>query len=224
MFERFTDKARQVYSLANDKALELGSEYIGSEHVLLAILEQESEGRTILFEVVRIGLKKPRDDAALIEGLQYAVKHYAHQGTAATTKERLPLTPKAKRAAERANEVAGILGDSYVDVEHVLMSLLYDEESIVCSVFDPRGVSVRTYQEGISRYRKAKEQEKLAEEEEGKPATRQTTAAEFCQALLRAANIPPQDFQRAIDLLTNEPRAIEIIGARVATEYKRISS
>jgi ATP-dependent Clp protease ATP-binding subunit ClpC len=112
VFERFTERARQVVVLAQDEARTLGHDYIGAEHLLLGLLREE-EG---------IAARALRFLDVSIEGVRERVVETVGLGERAATGQ-IPFTPAAKSALELALREALDLGHTYIGTEHVLLGL-----------------------------------------------------------------------------------------------------
>ncbi len=113
MFERFTERARQIVALAQEEARTLKHDHIGAEHLLLGLLrEQDGMGAKVL-ESFDITVERVRGEVVRIVGVG------DHAGTG-----QMPFTPDAKRILEVATEEARSLGHSYVGTEHILLALV----------------------------------------------------------------------------------------------------
>ena len=91
MFERFTERARQVVVLAQDEARALKHNYIGTEHILLGLLREEEGLAARVLESLDITVEEVRAQVARIVG----------QGDEVTTGQ-IPFTPRAKKVLELA--------------------------------------------------------------------------------------------------------------------------
>ncbi len=105
MFERFTERARQVVVLAQDEARALKHNYIGTEHILLGLLREEEGLAARVLESLDITVEEVRAQVARIVG----------QGDEVTTGQ-IPFTPRAKKVLE--------LSDAGVDSEHIRQAVL----------------------------------------------------------------------------------------------------
>ena len=109
MYERFTDRARNVMKLANKEALRLGHEYIGTEHILLGLVQ---EGSGVAIRVLTNLTIDPQRIVMEIERL-------IQKGTSTNYAGRYPQTPRAKKIIEYAMEEARNLKHGYVGTEHI---------------------------------------------------------------------------------------------------------
>ena len=108
MFERFTDRARKVMSLAQQEAQRFNHEYIGTEHVLLGLVKEGSGVGANVLKRLSIDLRKVRIE----------VEKLVKAGPEMVTLGKLPLTPRAKKVIEYAIDEARSLNHNYVGTEH----------------------------------------------------------------------------------------------------------
>jgi ATP-dependent Clp protease ATP-binding subunit ClpA len=119
MFERFTDRARRVVVLAQEEARELHHNYIGTEHILLALIH---EGDGVAFRVLdRLGMT--------LEDTKEEVKVMVGIGTGAPTGH-IPFTPRAKKTLELSLREALQLQHNYIGTEHILLGVLREGEGV----------------------------------------------------------------------------------------------
>src|SRR5258705_3966347 len=117
MFERFTERARQVVVLAQDEARALKHNYIGTEHILLGLLREEEGLAARVLESLDITVEEVRAQVARIVG----------QGDEVTTGQ-IPFTPRAKKVLELALREALSLGHNYIGTEHILLGVVRETE------------------------------------------------------------------------------------------------
>ena len=123
MFERFTDRARNVVVLAQEEARLLKHNYIGTEHILLGLI-RESEGIAAkALQALGIGLEAVREQVQEIIG----TGQLAPSG-------HIPFTPRAKKVLELSLREALQLGDSYIGTEHILLGLIREGEGVAAQV------------------------------------------------------------------------------------------
>jgi ATP-dependent Clp protease ATP-binding subunit ClpA len=123
MFERFTDRARRVVVLAQEEARQLHHNYIGTEHILLALL---GEGNGVAFRVLeRFGMS--------IQGTREEVKAIVPPGAGAPTGH-IPFTPRAKKILELALREALQMQHNYIGTEHILLGLIREGEGVGAQV------------------------------------------------------------------------------------------
>jgi ATP-dependent Clp protease ATP-binding subunit ClpC len=123
MFERFTERARQVVVLAQDEARALKHNYIGTEHILLGLLREEEGLAARVLESLDITVEEVRAQVARIVG----------QGDEVTTGQ-IPFTPRAKKVLELALREALSLGHKYIGTEHILLGLARENEGVAARI------------------------------------------------------------------------------------------
>src|SRR5438445_1330433 len=135
MFERFTERARQVVVLAQDEARALKHNYIGTEHLLLGLLREEEGLAARVLESLDITVEEVRAQVARIVG----------QGDEVTTGQ-IPFTPRAKKVLELALREALSLGHNYIGTEHILLGLVRENEGVAARIlldFDADSEKIR---------------------------------------------------------------------------------
>lgn len=138
MYERFTDRARRVYQLANQEAQRFNHDFIGTEHILLGLLK---EGSGVASNVLKnLGME--------LGTIRREVEKIVQAGQDIVTMGKLPQTPCAKKVAEYAIEEAKNLNHNYVGTEHVLLGLLHEQEkSVALRVFKNLGIKLEDVRE-----------------------------------------------------------------------------
>jgi len=135
LFERFTERARQVVVLAQDEARALKHNYIGTEHILLGLLREEEGLAARVLESLDITVEEVRAQVARIVG----------QGDEVTTGQ-IPFTPRAKKVLELALREALSLGHNYIGTEHILLGLVRENEGVAARIlldFDADAEKIR---------------------------------------------------------------------------------
>src|SRR6059036_3038020 len=135
VFERFTERARQVVVLAQDEARALKHNYIGTEHILLGLLREEEGLAARVLESLDITVEEVRAQVARIVG----------QGDEVTTGQ-IPFTPRAKKVLELALREALSLGHNYIGTEHILLGLVRENEGVAARIlldFDADSEKIR---------------------------------------------------------------------------------
>lgn len=118
VYERFTDRARKVMQIANQKAQGLNHEYIGTEHIVLAFVADPGSGAAALLTSQNVTL----------EAVRLAVQRRVQSGPEMVTMGKLPHTPRAKKVIEYAMNASRGLNHNYVGTEHLLLGTLKEEE------------------------------------------------------------------------------------------------
>jgi ATP-dependent Clp protease ATP-binding subunit ClpC len=130
MFGRFTERAQKVLALAQEEALRLGHNNIGTEHILLGIV-REGEG---------IAAKALSALGLSTEKIQKEVEALIGRGQELT--QTIHYTPRAKKVIELSMDEARKLGHSYVGTEHILLGLIREGEGVAARVLNNLGVSL----------------------------------------------------------------------------------
>lgn len=125
MFERFTERARQVVVLAQDESKQLNHNYIGAEHILLGLLREE-EG---------LAARVLSEHEITLEQYRSWIRKNIGQGDEgddepSVSSQPLPFTPRAKRVLELGLREALSLAHNYVGTEHILLGLAREDNSL----------------------------------------------------------------------------------------------
>lgn len=120
MFEKFTERGRKVIIYAKEEAEKRQNDYLGTEHLLLAVLK-EDDGLPVAI------LKRM---AIMPDEIRMEVERNLPQGTNLMTFGDIPFTPRAKKVLELAVEEARLLGHNYIGSEHIFLGLIREEEGI----------------------------------------------------------------------------------------------
>ena len=131
MFERFTDRARRVVVLAQEEAVGLNHNYIGTEHILLGLI-REREG---------VAAKALESLGISLEAVRAQVEEIIGQGQSAPTGH-IPFTPRAKKVLELSLREALQLGHNYIGTEHILLGLIREGEGVAAQVLVKLGADL----------------------------------------------------------------------------------
>ena len=124
MFNRFTERARKVLLLAKEEARRFNHDYIGTEHILLALVsEREGVAATV---IQNLGVD--------LENIRQEIEKFMHPGPPTQVLGELPFTPRAKKSLELAAEEARSLGHNYIGTEHILLGLIKESEGLASQV------------------------------------------------------------------------------------------
>ncbi len=141
MFERFTEHAREVMSLANQEAQQFGHEYVGTEHILWGLAKEVNGVAAAVLEHFNVDLKPLRKE---VETLLADRPHVE-------VPEKLAQTEQTKDVIRYALEEARTLHHNYVGTEHLLLGLMHDGKSISAKVLTNLGLSLNAVREEVRR-------------------------------------------------------------------------
>jgi ATP-dependent Clp protease ATP-binding subunit ClpC len=130
MFERFTDRARRVVVLAQEEARTLNHDYIGTEHILLALIRES--GGIAAQALESLGITE--------EAARQQVEEIIGRGQQDPPRGHIPFTPRAKKALQLSMREAIALGHAYIGTEHILLGLLRQDDGAVIRVLNGLGV------------------------------------------------------------------------------------
>jgi ATP-dependent Clp protease ATP-binding subunit ClpC len=139
-FDKFSERARRVLTLAQDEAQRLNHNYIGTEHILLGLVKEEDGVAARVLVNMGINLGK----------ISQAVEYIIGPGDK-TNVNTTGLTTKAKRVLELAIDEARQLGHTYIGTEHLLLGLLREGEGVAAKVLDSFGVTLEKTRAEVTR-------------------------------------------------------------------------
>ncbi len=131
MFERFTERARKVVVKAQDEARFLKQNYIGTEHILLGLINEKEGMASRVFYELNISF----DD------IRSAIREVVNEGTSESY-EHIPFTPRAKKVLELSLREALQMGHNYIGTEHILLGLLKEGEGVAARVLNSMGITL----------------------------------------------------------------------------------
>ncbi len=148
MEDRFTDGVKNSWKFAASEAAKLGSDYIGTEHLLLGIAhEKDSAGGKILNSL-----------GVTVDAVEQLLSQYS-QGRSLFSTGEVYAAPRTKRVLEMAVEEANELGNSYVGTEHLLLAILHEGGGLAVRILESFGVTQDKLQKAF---------EKVLSEDSGK--------------------------------------------------------
>jgi ATP-dependent Clp protease ATP-binding subunit ClpC len=139
MYERFTDAARKVMQLANQEAERYKGEYIGTEHILLGLVKEDSGVAANLLKSLDVDVAKIRLEAERI----------VPSGPEMVTMGMLPRTTRVKKVIEYSMEEARKLNHNYVGTEHILLGLSREQEGVAAQVLMNLGLKLEDVREAV---------------------------------------------------------------------------
>ncbi len=133
MYKRYTERARKVINLAQKEALKLKHNYIGTEHILLGLINERSSMGVKILQALGIDLDTLR--AEVVRSVGRGV--YPGGGEIA-------FTPRAKKVLEYALDEARRLQHNYVGTEHILLGLIREKGGVAAHILSAMGVDIDT--------------------------------------------------------------------------------
>jgi ATP-dependent Clp protease ATP-binding subunit ClpC len=136
VFERFTERARQVVVLAQDEARHLKHNYIGTEHLLLGLLREEKG----------VGARVLAGFGVTLDGVRGQVARIVGPGDETVTGQ-IPFTPRAKKVLELSLREAMQLQSGYIGTEHLLLGIARENQGVASRIlldFDADADKIRS--------------------------------------------------------------------------------
>jgi ATP-dependent Clp protease ATP-binding subunit ClpA len=199
VFERFTERARQVVVFAQDEARRLKHNYIGTEHILLGLLREQEGLAARVLDSLDVTVEEVRAQVARIIG----------QGDEVATGQ-IPFTPRAKKVLELAMREARSLGHDYIGTEHILLGLARENEGVASRILLDFDADAETIRNEVLRRLSGPE----AESEpplfvlETPPLAPEVAAEVDRVRRDKQAALEAQDFERAARLRNREDRLV----------------
>lgn len=128
MFERFTDGAQRALGIAQEKAKKFGHDYVGTEHLLLGLLEEDDSVASKALH--SLGLEDKVTEKAVLDAVGRGNSHG----------NELYITPRTKRVLQLAVEIANQMQHNYVGAEHLLLGILQDGGGVAVNVLYGMGI------------------------------------------------------------------------------------
>jgi len=137
-FDRFTEKARHVLTLAQEEAQRFNHNYIGTEHILLGLVRESDSMAGKVLGSLGADLGQVRNAVEYIIGL----------GDQSPEGE-VGLTPRGKKVIELAVDEARRLGHHYIGTEHLLLGLIREGEGIAAGILESLGVNLEKVRDEV---------------------------------------------------------------------------
>jgi ATP-dependent Clp protease ATP-binding subunit ClpA len=221
MFQRFTDRARQVVVLAQEEARRLDHNYIGTEHILLGLISEGGGVAARALESLGIGLDAVRQQVEEIIG----------QGQQAPSGH-IPFTPRAKKVLELSLRESMQLGHTYIGTEHILLGLVREGDGVAAQVLVRLGADLNRVRQQVIQLlagRAAAEpgpgvdvRPEMAEQRAGiGPDTSDLDEQIEAARAGKQAAIDAQDFEQAVLL---RHRETQLLAAKAARQEQRAAA
>lgn len=130
MFDRFTDHGTRAMTEASRHAVRLNHEYLGSEHMLLGLIEVDGCHARAILESLRVPPERVRAE----------MDRLLMPGPSLEPMPQMPFTLRAKKVLEYSMEEAGLLRSTVIGTEHILLGLVRDTEGVAGQVLSACGV------------------------------------------------------------------------------------
>ena len=140
MYERFTDSARRVMQLAHRESQRFNHEYVGTEHILLGLIQVPGAATDVLHNL-NIDLHR----------IRLEVEKLIQSGPDIVTMGKLPMTPAAKKIIGYAQEVSSKLKKKQVDTEHILLGILREEGGVAGQILMNLGLHIEAARKEIDK-------------------------------------------------------------------------
>ncbi|MCK6564740.1 MAG: ATP-dependent Clp protease ATP-binding subunit, partial [Dehalococcoidia bacterium] len=175
-FDKFTERARRVLTLAQEEAHRFNHNYIGTEHILLGLVREGDGVAAKVLANLGVELNKVRSAVEFIIG----------RGDRTVLGE-IGLTPRAKKVIELAVDEARRLNHSYIGTEHLLLGLVREGEGIAAGVLESLGVNLERVRAETTRILSQSAPQAAASGSGARQATRTPTVDQLGIDLTQAA-------------------------------------
>ncbi|MCH7593222.1 MAG: ATP-dependent Clp protease ATP-binding subunit [Chloroflexi bacterium] len=201
-FEKFSERARRVLSLAQEEAQRFNHNYIGTEHILLGLVRETEGSAAKVLSSLNVELTKVRSAVEFIIG----------RGERPSSSE-IGLTPRAKKVIELAVDEARRLNHHYIGTNHLLIGLMREGEGVAAGVLESLGVSLDKVRAETARIPDQNAQQGQPGSQ-GKPSTRTPTLDELGVDLTewaRQGKLDPvvgrdEEVQRVVQILSRRTK------------------
>ncbi|MDD5132386.1 MAG: ATP-dependent Clp protease ATP-binding subunit [bacterium] len=139
MFNRFTERAQRAIQLAQEEVKRLNHDYLGTEHLLLGLIDLNEGVASLVLTNLELDLNKIRKEIEKIVGA----------GDTIMLLGEVPFTPRAKKVLQLAVEESQAMGHSRIGTEHILLGLLREGEGIAAKVLASMGIQLDRVREEI---------------------------------------------------------------------------
>jgi ATP-dependent Clp protease ATP-binding subunit ClpC len=198
LFERFTDRARRVVVLAQEEARLLNHNYIGTEHILLGLLNEGEGIAAKALESLGISLSSVREQVVEIIG----------QGQQAPSGH-IPFTPRAKKVLELSLREALQLGHNYIGTEHILLGLIREGEGVAAQVLQKLGAELQKVRQTVIQLLSGPQAAEEQTPSASGPASRESTPSGSTVLDQFGRNLSQAARERKLDPVIGRAREIE---------------
>ncbi len=202
-FEKFSERARRVLSLAQEEAIRFNHNYIGTEHILLGLVRETEGVAARVLANLSVDLNKVRSAVEFIIG----------RGERPVSGENIGLTPRAKKVIELAVDEARRMNHHYIGTEHLLIGVMREGEGVAAGVLESLGVSLDKIRAEAQRIL-SQSVSPSSQSGSGRSSTRTPTLDQLgvdLTALARASKLDPvwgrqKESQRVVQILSRRTK------------------
>ena len=196
-FDKFSEGAAQVFVTAQDEARNLGHPYVGTEHLLLAVLKIDSGIVADLLKQHSVDYDRVTREVTAMVGTN------VHQSVVGAPQ----MTPRARRVIELANDESKMLGQEKIDVEHIMLGIVREGEGIAAHILKHFGINLSQMRREVI--------ENLTGDWEDSSEKSQTTTAKPQQSQLGAAMKQLEGFGTDLTALARDGKLDPIVGREI---------
>ena len=131
MFKRYTEKAKRAIMIAQEEAINLNHDYIGTEHILIGLIKEEEGVASQVLRQLGVNVDKVVEEVERLVGKG----EYQQVGEIA-------FTPRAKKVLEIASQEASQLKNNYIDTEHILLGLIKEGSGVAVRILADLGINL----------------------------------------------------------------------------------
>jgi len=131
MFKRYTEKAKRAIMIAQEEAVNLNHDYIGTEHILIGLLKEEEGVASQVLKQLGVNIVKVTEEVERLVGKG----EYQQVGE-------VTFTPRAKKVLELASQEASQLKNNYIGTEHILLGLIKEGSGVAVRILTDLGISL----------------------------------------------------------------------------------
>jgi len=131
MFKRYTEKAKRAIMIAQEEAINLSHDYIGTEHILIGLIKEEEGVASQVLRQLGVNIDKVVEEVERLVGKG----EYQQVGEIA-------FTPRAKKILELASQEASQLKNNYIDTEHILLGLIKEGSGVAVRILADLGINL----------------------------------------------------------------------------------
>jgi len=202
MFKKYTEKAKRAIMIAQEEAINLNHDYIGTEHILIGLLKEE-EG--VAYQVLKeLGV----DADKVVEEIDRIVGKGEYQQVG-----EISFTPRSKKVLELASQEASQLKHNYIGTEHILLGLIKEGSGVAVRILTDLGINLNNVYSRIMKILMENETQSFSPEV-GKKTIKTLTLDEFGRDLTKLAREDKLDpvigrsmeIQRVIQVLSRRKK------------------